>query len=80
MSWRIDDPVARSFSAAPYRSVRHEVDGRSIGIIQPEDTLSISAAKNRIKLIHPPGYDFYGILRSKLFWGRDSRTRSGSDR
>jgi NAD+ kinase len=56
------------------------VDGRSIGIIQPEDTLSICAAENRIKLIHPPGYDFYGILRSKLFWGRDSRTRSGGDR
>jgi len=26
-------------------------------------------------LLHLPGHDFYGILRSKLFWGRDSRKR-----
>ncbi len=26
-------------------------------------------------LVHPPGYDFYGILRSKLYWGRDTRKR-----
>ena len=51
------------------------IDGRSIGSITPDDTLTISAARQRIKLIHPPGYDFYGILRSKLLWGRDSRTR-----
>jgi NAD+ kinase len=51
------------------------VDGHSIGPIQPDDTLKINAAENRIHLIHPPGYDYYGILRSKLFWGRDSRIR-----
>lgn len=51
------------------------IDGHSIGAIRAGDLLTINAAKNRIKLIHPPGYDFYGILRSKLFWGRDSRVR-----
>jgi NAD+ kinase len=51
------------------------VDGRSIGAIAPDDILTISAAGRRIQLIHPPGYDFYEILRSKLLWGRDSRTR-----
>ena len=52
------------------------IDGHSIGPINPEDTLRISAASKRIRLVHPPGYDFYGILRSKLLWGRDSRNRS----
>jgi NAD+ kinase len=52
------------------------VDGHSIGPIEPEDTLKITAADRRIKLVHPPGYDFYGILRSKLLWGRDSRIRA----
>ena len=52
------------------------IDGHSIGPISPDDTLTISAAENRIRLIHPPGYDFYGILRSKLLWGRDNRRRS----
>ncbi len=51
------------------------VDGHSIGAIHPKDRLLIGRASSRITLIHPPGYDFYGILRSKLYWGRDSRTR-----
>ena len=51
------------------------VDGRSIGEITPADRLIVRAAESRTVLIHPPGYDFYGILRSKLFWGRDSRVR-----
>ena len=51
------------------------VDGFPVGDIRPGDKLQISAANNRVTLVHPPGYDFYGILRSKLFWGRDSRTR-----
>ena len=51
------------------------VDGFSMGEIRPTDRLVISAAEQRITLVHPPSYDFYGILRSKLFWGRDSRNR-----
>lgn len=51
------------------------VDGHAIGSIRPGDTLTVSPSENRIRLIHPPGYDFYEILRSKLLWGRDSRIR-----
>ncbi len=51
------------------------VDGFSMGSINPDDKLQISAANMRVTLVHPPGYDFYEILRSKLFWGRDSRNR-----
>ena len=51
------------------------VDGFSMGSINPSDKLLISAANKRVTLLHPPGYDFYEILRSKLFWGRDSRKR-----
>jgi len=52
------------------------VDGRSMGEITPVDRMIISKAERRITLVHPPSYDFYGILRSKLFWGRDSRKRN----
>lgn len=52
------------------------VDGHSLGQLDPDDSLLISKSVNRITLIHPPGYDYYGILRSKLHWGRDSRTRN----
>lgn len=56
------------------------IDGNSIGAIEPDDELTIQQADQRIHLIHPPDYDFYGILRSKLFWGRDNRVRrNGAD-
>ncbi len=51
------------------------VDGVSLGDIRPDDRLTIRAAACRTTLLHPPGHDYYGILRSKLFWGRDSRVR-----
>jgi NAD+ kinase len=51
------------------------IDGHSIGAIGPDDTLTIRESEQRIQLVHPPGYDFFDILRSKLFWGRDSRNR-----
>lgn len=56
------------------------IDGHSIGPIEPGDTLTVTASDKRVRLIHPPGYDFYGILRSKLLWGRDSRTRSSDSK
>jgi len=51
------------------------VDGGHLGTLGPGDKLRVAAARQRITLLHPPGHDFYGILRSKLFWGRDSRKR-----
>jgi len=51
------------------------VDGHSLGELEAADKLLISESENRITLIHPPGYDYYEILRSKLHWGRDSRIR-----
>ena len=51
------------------------VDGGHLGTLRPGDTLRVAAARQRITLLHPPGHDFYSILRSKLFWGRDSRKR-----
>lgn len=51
------------------------VDGHPLGEIRPQDKLLVTAASSRVTLLHPPGYDFYGILRSKLYWGRDVRKR-----
>ena len=50
-------------------------DGHSIGEIRPQDKLRVFASETRLTLLHPPGYDFFGILRSKLHWGHDSRKR-----
>jgi len=54
------------------------VDGGHLGTLTPGDALQVAAAEQRITMLHPPGHDFYSILRSKLFWGRDSRKR-GAD-
>jgi NAD+ kinase len=50
-------------------------DGKLIGAMSVGDTLRITAAEHSVKLIHPPGYDYYEILRNKLYWGRDKRDR-----
>ncbi|MEO1203153.1 MAG: NAD(+)/NADH kinase [Pseudomonadota bacterium] len=70
-----DQPIAVKLLERYDTKAEVTVDGHSLGDISPADRLTIRAADKRIKLIHPPGYDFYGILRSKLFWGRDNRTR-----
>jgi NAD+ kinase len=64
----------------PRADIKAEVsiDGRPMGELSADDRLFIRKAENRITLIHPPGYDFYEILRTKLHWGRDSRFRAAT--
>jgi len=50
-------------------------DGEYIGAMSVGDTLRITASADEVKLIHPPGYDYYEVLRTKLYWGRDKRER-----
>lgn len=59
--------------------VRAEVtiDGHTLGDLKGDDRLLIGKAEHRITLVHPPGYDYFEILRSKLLWGRDNRVRTG---
>lgn len=54
------------------------VDGCKLGALTAQDQLTIRRSESRITLLHPPGHDFYEILRSKLHWGRDSRFGASS--
>jgi NAD+ kinase len=54
------------------------VDGHSLGDLNPGDHLTIAESNDRVTLIHPPGYDYFEILRSKLNWGRDNRNERRS--
>jgi len=45
-------------------------DGTALGDLEPGDNLYVEAADAQITLLHPPGYDYYRLLRSKLHWGR----------
>lgn len=54
----------------PADSAEVSCDGEVAGHIDAEARLRIAAAEQRVNLIHPTGYDYYEILRSKLKWGR----------
>jgi NAD+ kinase len=45
-------------------------DGIMLGDLNPQERLVIGPAPHRVTLLHPPGHDYYRILRSKLHWGR----------
>jgi len=47
------------------------IDGVLLGEFLPGDRLVVSAAPLRVTLLHPPGHDFYHVLRSKLHWGSE---------
>ena len=53
-------------------------DGEVTGRIEAGDRLRVAVAEQRVELIHPVGYDYFSILRSKLHWGRGNRTPSRS--
>jgi NAD+ kinase len=44
-------------------------DGTSIGDLEQGDVLFVDGADAAVTLLHPPGYDYYRLLRSKLHWG-----------
>ncbi len=48
-------------------------DGVQLGYLEPDARLTIGPAAEAVTLLHPPGYDYYRILRSKLHWGRGAR-------
>ncbi|MEL7024737.1 MAG: NAD(+)/NADH kinase [Pseudomonadota bacterium] len=52
------------------------VDGQLLGELQANDALLIRRANQQLHLLHPPGYDYAELLRSKLNWGADSRRRT----
>lgn len=46
-------------------------DGEVTADLRPGRALRVRAAEERLELVHPRGYDYFHILRSKLHWGRD---------
>lgn len=45
-------------------------DGQKRHALGGGDKVVIRAAKQKLVMIHPPGYDYFNILRTKLRWGR----------
>ncbi|MEX0735033.1 MAG: NAD(+)/NADH kinase [Steroidobacteraceae bacterium] len=49
-------------------------DGMLFGALEPQSRLLIEPAVEGITLLHPPGHDYFRLLRSKLHWGRSGRS------
>jgi NAD+ kinase len=45
-------------------------DGQQAETLQAGDRVRAQRSEKRIRFIHPRGYDYYKILRTKLHWGR----------
>ncbi|RJS92736.1 NAD(+) kinase [Salinisphaera sp. Q1T1-3] len=45
-------------------------DGQVTRALEAGDSVVMSRADHDLRLIHPPGYDYFNILRNKLHWGR----------
>ncbi len=48
-------------------------DGEQHGALEMGESLRIGAARETVKLLHPRGYNYYELLRSKLNWGGTRR-------
>lgn len=46
------------------------VDGQQSRTLTAGDRVHVRRGERDLTLIHPPGYDYYHILRDKLHWGR----------
>ena len=49
-------------------------DGMLLGNLDASSSLLIEPATGSITLLHPPGYNYFRLLRSKLHWGRSARS------
>lgn len=45
-------------------------DGLHLGDLDASGHLSVGPANGHVVLLHPAGYDYFRVLRSKLHWGR----------
>jgi len=65
----------RLVAQAPVRA-QVTCDGVVLGDLPPDGRLIVEPAGTTVTLLHPPGYDYFRILRSKLHWGRGARHAS----
>lgn len=55
-----------------YAQAQITCDGQVNFALTPGDRVHIRRKAKRLRLIHPPGYDYFEILRRKFHWGSSS--------
>jgi NAD+ kinase len=72
-------PIRLRLTDRPETRARATCDGSAIGDLGRGDDLFVEGADVEITLLHPPGHDYYRLLRSKLRWGRGGHGNGGGD-
>ena len=79
---RRDSRVDIRLAARSRASAVVSCDGVPLGEMAPGSSLTVGPSPSRLTLLHPPGYDYFRVLRSKLHWGRgahEPETEGGLD-
>lgn len=64
-------PVKLVLSGSGPHEATCTMDGQVNARVRPGEVIEIGRAPTRLQLIHPRGYSYFDILRSKLHWGRE---------
>ncbi|WP_423823780.1 NAD(+) kinase [Salinisphaera sp. SPP-AMP-43] len=65
-----DHEIEIHISSTIEGSAMYTSDGQVSRDLAAGDSVIIARAPYNLNLIHPPGYDYFNILRNKLHWGR----------
>jgi NAD+ kinase len=65
-----DSKIDIRLSGQSAAGARVTCDAAMLGELMPGGRLEIVPGGRAITLLHPPGYDYFRLLRSKLHWGR----------
>jgi NAD+ kinase len=61
--------ISINFKESSFPKAQITCDGQDCYTLSKEDTISITQKPEPIRLLHPPGYDYFNVLRAKLHWG-----------
>jgi NAD+ kinase len=76
---RAGSTIRLRLSDRPDARAQVTCDGIALGDLERGDELIVEGAQAEVTLIHPPAYDFYRLLRSKLHWGRGAHNGGRGD-
>lgn len=65
-----DSTVEIVFDSSSEHRAQVTFDGQANQVINPGSLVRLTRYSKTIKLIHPQDYDYFGILRAKLNWGK----------
>ena len=76
---RAGSSIKLQLSDRPEARAQVTCDGTALGDMERGDELIVEGADAQVTLLHPPSYDFYRLLRSKLHWGRGGHNGGNGD-